>query len=84
MFLIESAPFNKGRNKIYLGVPGNLVAYACRLAFQKGYDGFIAFHSKTNLVDHYTKTLGAKHHGGLLMIIDTEAAKKLVDKYFKS
>jgi hypothetical protein len=84
MFLIESAPFNKGRNKIYLGVPGNLVAYACRLSFQKGYNGFLAFHSKTMLVDHYVKTLGAKHHGGQLMIIDTEAAKKLVDKYFKS
>ena len=84
MFLIESVPFNKGRNKIYLGVPGNLVAYACRLSFQKGFDGFIAFHSKSKLVDHYTKTLGAKHHGGQLMIIDTDAAKKLVDKYFKS
>jgi hypothetical protein len=28
MHLIESAPFNKGKKKIYLGVPGNLVAYA--------------------------------------------------------
>jgi hypothetical protein len=25
MHLIESAPFNKGRTKVYLGVPGNLV-----------------------------------------------------------
>jgi hypothetical protein len=84
MPLIESAPFNKGRNKIYLGVPGNLVAYVCRLSFQKGFDGFVAFHSKTKLIEHYSKTLGAKHFGGLLMIIDTEAAKKLVDKYFKT
>ena len=83
MPLIESAPFNKGRNKIYLGVPGNLIAYVCRLSFQKGFDGFIAFHSKTKLIEHYSKTLGAKHFGGLLMIIDTEAAKKLVDKYYK-
>ncbi len=28
MHLIESAPFNLGRNKVYLGVPGNLVAFA--------------------------------------------------------
>ncbi|MDR1879466.1 MAG: hypothetical protein LBQ78_00860 [Tannerellaceae bacterium] len=28
MHLIESAPFNKGKNKIYAGVPGNLVAFA--------------------------------------------------------
>jgi hypothetical protein len=84
MPLIESAPFNKSRNKIYLGVPGNLIAYVCRLSFQKGFEGFIAFHSKTKLIEHYSKTLGAKHFGGLLMIIDTEAAKKLVDKYFKT
>jgi len=28
MDLLESAPFNRGRNKIYEGVAGNLVAYA--------------------------------------------------------
>jgi hypothetical protein len=84
MPLIESAPFNKGRNKIYIGVPGNLVAYACRLSYQKGFDGFVAFHSKTNLIPHYTKTLGAVHFGGLLMIINSEAAKKLIETYFKS
>lgn len=81
--LIESAPFNRGKGKIYLGVPGNLLAYACRLAFQKGYDGFVSFHAKTKLIAHYEKTLGAYHYGGHLMIINTIAAKVLVDKYFK-
>ena len=84
MPLIESAPFNKGKDKIYLGAPGNLVAFACRLAFQKGYDGFVSFHSKTKLIDHYEKTLGAYHFGGQLMIINSLASKNLVDKYFKS
>lgn len=84
MHLIESAPFNKGRTKVYLGVPGNLVAYACRLSFQKGFDGFVSFHSKTKLIDHYIKTLGAYHFGGHLMIIDTLPAKELIEKYFKS
>jgi len=41
MPLIESAPFNKGKSKIYLGAPGNLVAFACRLSFQKGFDGVL-------------------------------------------
>ena len=27
MHLIVSAPFNLGRNKVYIGVPGNLVAF---------------------------------------------------------
>ena len=84
MHLIESAPFNKGKSKIYLGVPGNLVAYACRLSFQRGFDGFISFHSKTKLIEHYIKSLGAFHVGGLLMTIDSIPAKTLIEKYFKS
>ena len=31
MHLVESAPFNKGKIKVYAGVPGNLVAFACKL-----------------------------------------------------
>lgn len=82
--LIENAPFNKGKDKLYEGVAGNLVAYACRLSFQRGANGFVSFHSKTNLVDHYIKTLNARHYGNHLMVIDTDAAQILVDKYFKS
>ena len=84
MPLIESAPFNRGKDKIYLGAPGNLVAFACRLSFQKGFDGFVSFHSKTKLISHYEKTLGAYHFGDHLMIINSNVAKYLVDKYFKS
>ena len=84
MPLIESAPFNRGKDKIYLGASGNLVAFACRLSFQKGYEGFVTFHSKTKLIEHYEKTLGAFHFGGHLMIINTNAANNLVNKYFKS
>ena len=40
MDLIESAPFNLGRNKIYEGVAGNLVAFACKVSFQRGFAGF--------------------------------------------
>ncbi len=84
LHLIETAPFNKGKGKLYEGVAGNLVAFACRLSFQRGSDGFVSFHSKTNLIDHYAKTLNAIHYGNHLMVIDTTAALRLVDKYFKS
>ena len=82
--LIENAPFNMGKTKLYEGVAGNLVAFACRLSFQRGNEGFVSFHSKTNLISHYEKTLNAKHIGSQLMVLDTEAASILVDKYFKS
>jgi len=84
MNLVESAPFNIGKNKLYEGVPGNLVAYACKISFQKGFDGFVAFDAKTKLIRHYEKTLGAYHFGGQRMIIPTHAAQFLIDKYFKS
>lgn len=82
--LIENAPFNRNKEKLYEGVAGNLVAFACRLSFQRGSQGFVSFHSKTNLIDHYIKTLNASHYGNHLMVIDTDAATLLVDKYFKS
>ncbi|MFZ1528900.1 MAG: hypothetical protein WAT19_09120 [Ferruginibacter sp.] len=82
MHLVESAPFNKGKTKVYAGVPGNLVAFACKLAFQRGHEGNVSFFSKTQLVQHYIDTLGAIHVGGRIMIIDTIAALKLINKYF--
>jgi len=84
MPLIESAPFNRGKKKMYLGVSGNLIAFACRISFQRGNEGFVSFHSKTKLIEHYKKTLGAYHYGKQLMIINTESANKLIEKYFKS
>jgi hypothetical protein len=82
MHLVESAPFNKGKEKVYSGVPGNLVAFACKLSFQRGHLGNVSFISKTQLIDHYVTTLGAMHFGGRVMIIDTNAALKLINKYF--
>lgn len=84
MHLIESAPFNKGKTKMYAGVPGNLVAFACKLSFQRGHEGNIAFISKSQLIKHYEETLGAIHFGGRLMIVETPAALKLIDRYFKN
>ncbi len=84
MNLLENAPFNLGKHKLYEGVAGNLVAHACKLSFQLGFEGFIAFTAKTRLIGHYEKTLGAFHLGGHKMIIPTHAAKILTNKYFKS
>ena len=84
MNLVESAPFNIGKSKLYEGVPGNLVAFACKLSFQRGFEGFVAFDAKTKLITHYEKTLGAIYFRGQRMIIATHAAQILIDKYFKS
>lgn len=82
MHLVESASFNKGRSKVYAGVPGNLVAFSCKLSFQRGHEGNVSFISKSQLIQHYIDSLGAFHFGGRVMIIDTKAALKLINKYF--
>lgn len=84
MHLIESAPFNFGKPKLYEGVPGNLVAFACKQSLEKGYEGFVAFISKTKLMRHYEETLGAHFIGGQRMAIGRESAAKLINHYFKS
>jgi len=84
MHLVESAPFNKGKTKLYSGVPGNLVAFACKLSFQRGHEGNIAFISKTQLINHYTESIGAIHVGGRLMIMDSVASLKLINRYFSN
>jgi hypothetical protein len=38
-----SAPCNKGKSKMYSGVPGNLVAFACKVSFQRGHEGNVSF-----------------------------------------
>jgi hypothetical protein len=83
MHLIESAKFNKGKQKVYYGVPGNLVAFACKLSQEMGYEGVVSFFAKTKLVDHYKVSLGAKVLFGNQMIIDELSAKKLITRYFK-
>ena len=84
MHLLESAKFNKNKTKVYLGVPGNLVAYACKVSVDNGYEGFVAFDAKTVLIEHYKETLYATHFRGLRMYIETKAAKRLISQYFKS
>ena len=84
MHLIESAKFNKGKSKVYFGVPGNLVAYVCKVSVDKGYDGFLAFDAKSALIKHYQESLHATHFRGLRMFIEPSAAKRLISQYFKS
>ena len=82
--LVESAPHNVGRGKRYVGVPGNLFAFACMNSRQCGFDGTVSFFAKSKLADHYQATLGAMCVGSSQrMIILEEAANRLIELYFK-
>ena len=83
--LVENADFNIGRNKVYIGVAGNLFAFACKESWDRGDYGYVAFNAKTNLIPHYEKTLGAKRIAGSdQMIIEPEEALSLIKKYYSS
>ena len=62
---------------------GNLVALACKLAFERGFDGFVVFEAKSQLIEHYEKSLGAKRMYGQRMFLDKDAARSLIQSYFK-
>ena len=81
--LVENAKFNQGKGKLYAGVAGNLFAFACKKSFDLGYDGYVTFVPKSKLVEHYIQTLGAQLFMGHKLSIDSIAAKKLIDRYFK-
>lgn len=82
--LVESAPTNIGSDGKYKGVGGHLFAIACRESVRRGYGGFVYFDSKTNLIDHYKKELGAMQISGQRMYISNQAAEKLIRRYFKN
>jgi len=85
LHLIENAPHNYGERKEFIGVTGNLVAFACKMSFDLGYGGFVAFTAKTELVDHYAETLGARViYSSNRMGIFTPDARKLVNLYYKN
>ena len=81
--IVETAPHNYGHNGKYEGVGGHLFAIACQCSLDAGYDGYVAFTSKSDLIDHYQKTLDAKILYDRRMYIDDIAAKELMEKYLE-
>ncbi len=55
-----------------------------KVSRDKGFDGYVAFDSKTVLIEHYKQTLGATHLIRQRMFVDPVAAEKLISRYFKS
>jgi hypothetical protein len=82
--IVENAHFNRGKNKVYFGVGGNLFAYACKISMELGFKGYVGFVAKTALLEYYTKSLGAEVALGQRMYIGEEAAENLINHYFKN
>lgn len=81
--IVEAAPFNVGKAGRFKGVGAHLFAIACKLSWDVGNEGFVHFTAKSDLIEHYKSTLGAKQLDWHNMYIDTFAAATLINKYFK-
>lgn len=82
----ESHPQNIGSHGVYQGVGGNLFAIACLISKQHGYDGYVAFNSKTDkkVIQNYTNPegIGAKRIGDSnRLYIDEANAERLIKHY---
>ncbi|WP_282776509.1 hypothetical protein [Phaeodactylibacter xiamenensis] len=78
--LVEVSNDNKGKNKRIDRIAGCLLAFACKVAFEKGYLGFASLVPKTELVGLYIKKYGFKKYGSQLAI-DQRDAIGLIQKY---
>jgi hypothetical protein len=81
--IIESAPHNVGKTKIYEGVAGTLFAYVAQKSFEAGFDGFVLFESKTNLYQYYQEKYGALPTRDRWLHFDTKASIKLIETYLE-
>lgn len=83
--LVENAAFNrggKGRTKKFEGVTSMLFAFACKRSMEEGYEGYVSFQSKTDLVGHYKQKFGAKVLFHRRMVFDSISAQRLINQFF--
>ena len=78
--LIESSKENIGKNKEFENIAGCLIAFACKIAFLKGYDGFVSLIPKTKLIGHYQKQYGFISVGRQMSVF-MESSNLLISKY---
>lgn len=81
---VESAPHNIGSMSKDYVVGSALFAIACYYSFQCGQEGYVFFEAKTELIEHYKHSLGAKFiRPPIGMGIFPVESKKLIVDYVK-
>ena len=85
--IVESAPFNSSYNKKikdkeYNGVGICLFVEVCKRSFENGYDGYVEFTAKSNLVKYYMDNMRVIPIDAQRMYINTSGAKWLIEKYY--
>lgn len=78
--LIEIRENQQGKNKTIEKIAGSLIAFACQLAFARGYFGFVSLKPKSKLIDLYQDKYGFRQYGRLLGV-EQNLSNALIKKY---
>ncbi len=78
--LIEIGVSNVGKSKNIENIAGCLIAFACQLAFMRGYFGFVSLQPKTELIELYQEKYGFRQYGRLLAV-EQYSSRSLINKY---
>lgn len=80
--LLASSKQNVGKSKKYSRIAGCLIAFSCKEAFKKGFDGFVCLKPKTKLEAYYVKKYGFRSTK-LYLISEGENSLKLIKEYYE-
>ena len=78
--LIEVGAKNRGKNREIANIAGSLIAYACQLAFERDYFGFVSLKPKTRLINFYREKYGFQQYGRLLAV-EQQSSRNLIHQY---
>jgi hypothetical protein len=82
IFWLEIDPHNRGVGRRHEGIAGMLLAFVAQDSFFNGFDGFVVFESKTEIIKLYVEKYGAKQIGSSQeLYFDTAASRKLIEMY---
>lgn len=81
--LIELNSLDRGRKKRFQNIAGCLFAFTCRLAFKKGYKGYVSMYPKTDLRNYYIENYGFKAFGKNLFV-ELVNSERLIQKYLEN
>ncbi len=81
--LLELSKENIGTLREYDRLAGCLIAFACKLSFKEGLDGFVSLIPKTVLISHYMKKYFFSPMG-VQLYVEGEVAIALITAYLEN
>ncbi|WP_068943893.1 GNAT family N-acetyltransferase [Chryseobacterium timonianum] len=73
---------NVGKSKEYSRIAGCLIAFVCREAFKRGFEGFVCLKPKTRLEKHYIQLYGLQSTK-IYLITEGENSLQLIQEYYE-